>query len=155
MKKVWRITCYLIHHLFIHAAIHSLDHLLTTHSSITYSSTHLFIHLSILTIPTHSVCHLFIHHLFIHAPIHSSDQFYFTHPFIFFAFIHFFTLPYLISQSTRHVFLSWSSIQRQHSSIHPSIHPSIQCHPLTLDSHSFDCDWSPVPRDKSLVSPFG
>jgi hypothetical protein len=26
---------------------------------------------------------------------------------------------------------------------------------LTLDSHSFDCDWSPVPRDKSLVSPFG
>ncbi len=129
MKKVWRITCYLIHHLFIHAAIHSLDHLLNPYSSIVYLSTHhLFIHPSILTIPTHSFCHLFIHYLFIHAPIHSSDKFYFTHPFIFFfAFILFFTSPYLCNFAIRpSCILSWSSIQRRNSSIPPSIHPGKQ-----------------------------
>jgi hypothetical protein len=130
MKKVWRITCYLIRHLFIHAAIHSLDHLLTTHSSIVDLSTHhLFIHPSILTIPTHSFCHLFIHHLFIHAPIHSSDQFYFS--FFFFGFYSFFKFypiyfrnpPVMYSELIIH-----SKTKFIHPSIHSSIHPSNVIH---------------------------
>jgi len=130
MKKVWRITCYLIHHLFIHAAIHSLDHLLNPYSSIVYLSTHhLFIHPSILTIPTHSFCHLFIHHLFIHAPIHSSDQFYFSFHFFFGLLFILKILPYLLSQSTRHVFWVDHPFKDEiHPSLHPFIHPSNAIH---------------------------
>ncbi len=98
------------HHLFIHASIHS-------------SSEHF-------TIATHSFCHLFIHHLFIHAPIHSFIHLTnFTLPTLSFYFLllfNFFTLPYLISQSTRHVYIPELIIHSK-----DDIHPSIQCHPMS------------------------
>jgi hypothetical protein len=124
-----------IPHLFIHASIHSSDHFtIPTHSflppihpSFIHPRTY-FIHLTIFTLPTLSFFFCF----------YSFFYFYFT-------LSNFAIHPSCIPEYIDHPFKD---------DIHPSIHLSIQCHPLTLDTHS--CDWSsPVPRDKSLVSHFG